>query len=460
LKVLLIVYDNGSYVSEFPVGLGYLAASLREAGNDVSIYNKDIYHYPEKHLTEHLNKNSFDLVGISVVGGYWQYSELLKISKAVNDSVNRKNFIYVMGGHGPAPEPEFFLEKTNADIIVVGEGERTGIEICEGKDLSEIHGIVYIKDGRIVKNKERELIEDLDLIPFPAWDLFPMNHYVLSKYPNIGHTDRSMPVLTSRGCKFHCNFCYRLDKGYRARSADNIIEEIKQLKEKYNVTFISFYDELFMSSKKRMESICNAMIDAKLNIHFNCDGRLNYANPETLKLMKKAGCVFINYGIESYDNQVMKNMHKALTIDIVNKGVKNTLDVGISPGLNIIFGNYGDTREILRKGVKFIKKYHDFAYLRTIRPVTPYPGSELYYDAIKLGLLKGPKDFYENKHKNSDLIAINFTDMTDKEVYDALFEANKELLEFHYKHIIKENIDVTKELYFGKKKGFRGYRHT
>lgn len=460
MNVLLIVYDNASYISEFPVGLGYIAAVLRDAGHKITIYSKDVYHYPEEHLTKYLDSHNFDFVGVSVVGGYWQYGELLRISKAVNKSANRNNFLYVLGGHGPAPEPEFFLKKTDADIIVIGEGEQTVLEICDEKPLETIDGIAYMKDGEFHKTNERKLIDNIDDIPFPAWEFFEMNHYALIQFPNMKHTDRSMPVLASRGCLFHCNFCYRMDSSYRVRSAQNIVDEIIQLKEKYHITYISFYDELFMSSRKRMEEVCGAIIDNDLDIRFNCDGRLNFARKDTLELMKKAGCVFINYGIESYDNQVMKNMHKNLTVEMVEKGVKNTLAAGISPGLNIIFGNYGDNAETLRKGKEFMLKYHDNSYLRTIRPVTPYPGSELYYDAIRDGRLKGPADFYENKHLNSDLIAVNFTDLTDNEVYHLLLDANSELIKSYYDFVVKSTIETTRKLYFEKDASFRGYRHT
>ena len=124
--------------------------------------------------------------------------------------------------------------------------------------------------------------------------------------------------------------------------------------------------------------------------------------------MKKAGCVFINYGIEAIDNDVLKNMKKSLTTEIIIKGIQATLDAGVSPGFNIIFGNIGDNRQTLKKGVDFLLKYDDGSQMRTIRPVTPYPGSPLYYYAIENGLLKDCEDFYENKHTNSDLLAINF----------------------------------------------------
>jgi radical SAM superfamily enzyme YgiQ (UPF0313 family) len=176
--------------------------------------------------------------------------------------------------------------------------------------------------------------------------------------------------------------------------------------------------------------------------------------------MKRAGAIFINYGIESFDNNVLKNMHKGLDTKTIETGLKNTLDAGIHMGINIIFGNIGDTRETLRKGVQLTLKYTDHAYQRTIRPVTPYPGSELYYYAIKKGLIKDIADFYENKHKNSDIMCCNFTDLTDKEFYNALFEANTILLNDQIEHDKRIYDETMRKMYFEGDASFRGFRQT
>ncbi len=213
-----------------------------------------------------------------------------------------------------------------------------------------------------------------------------------------------------------------------------------------------------MSSAKRTFNLCEAFIKSGLNIRWSCNGRLNYARPDVLEVMKKAGCVFINYGIEAMDDRILKNMQKALTTEQITKGIEATLAAEISPGFNIIFGNIGENAETLRKGVDFLLKYDDGAQLRNIRPVTPYPGSPLYYYAIKQGLLKDCEDFYENKHINSDLLAVNFTDMTDDEFHEALFKANKRLLENYFQKKLCGAIEDAKNLYMNKNKDFRGFR--
>lgn len=460
MRILLVIYDNDSYINWFPQGLAYIASVYKKAGHEVVIYNQDVYHYPEEHLAEYLKRNRFDMVGVSVIAGYYQYRKLLKISDAINALPNRP--FYAIGGHGPAPEPDYFLKKTKADLVVIGEGEKTALEIIEAleskRKFSEVKGIAYLENGKLVKTEERPLIQNLDDIPFPAYELFPMDHYALLRMPHIKSNERCIPMLSSRGCTFKCNFCYRMDKGFRPRSAEGIVEEINLLKRDYQISYIAFADELLMSSEKRTVEICEAFIKSKLNIKWDCNGRLNFAKPELLRLMKEAGCVFINYGIEAVDDQVLKNMNKRLTVKQIITGIENTLESGISPGFNIIFGNIGDTKETLEKGVEFLLKYDDHAQLRTIRPVTPYPGSPLYDYAIGKGLLKDVEDFYENKHINSDLLSVNFTDMTDDEFHQALFEANKRLLENYYNSQLKEMTHVAKDLYLNKNTSFRGFR--
>lgn len=463
MKILLIVPDNGSYISTFPLGIAYIASTLRNRGDEVTIYNKDVYHYSEEHLTDYLNENDFDIVGTGTCGGYYQYREMKNIARAVRASEKRQ--VFIVGGHLVTPEPEYFMNLLDADFIVMGEGEKTMEELCsvmENKGVySEVKGIAYRDaDGGVCVNPRRELIKNIDDIPFPAWDLFPMEHYSLMRMPNISSNERCMVMYSGRGCIFKCNFCYRMDTGFRPRSADSVIEEMKYLRDHYCIRYIAFFDELLISSVKRATEFCEKLIEADLGMKWDCNGRLNFAKPELLNLMKKAGCVFINYGIESMDEEALKRMNKNLTTKQIVEGIENTLAAGISPGYNIIFGNLGETKESLKLGVDFLLKYDDHAQLRTIRPVTPYPGCTLYYHAIENGLMKDVEDFYENKHVNSDLLAVNFTDMTDDEFYDALCEANEKLLSNYYDALKSKAIAVEHDLYRNRNKNFRGFRQT
>ena len=451
MKILLVSYDNDNTIPYFPLGLGYVAAAIRNAGHEVKIYQQDIYHYPPAHLTDYLNHNHFDAVGLGACGGYYQYQVMKNNCAAINASTDRP--MIWLGGHLPSPEPEYFLRTLHADFVVLGEGELSTVALLDQYEksalvkssYSDVRGIAYLNDqDHYVENIRMPLIQDVDSISYPAYDLFEMEPYFLYPVPNKYRKDRTMVMLSGRGCPFKCNFCYRMDEGFRPRSTSEIVKEIQTLKSKFGITYIAFWDELLMSSIKRTYEICNAFLEANLDIHWNCNGRLNFAckDVELLKLMKRAGCVFINYGIESMDDQCLKLMNKNLTTEMIVQGVENTLAAGISPGLNIIFGNFGENRGVIEKDVEFLLKYDDHAQLRTIRPVTPYPGTDLYKYAVQKGLIANIKDFYENKHTNSDLLTCNFTDMSDEEFYECLHWANSILLEHHLRHLRAENKKV------------------
>lgn len=463
MEVLLIAYDNDSFIHHLPLGIAYIASALGwGGGHKVTIYNQDQHHYPESHLVDYIAKNHFDVIGLGTIAGYYPYRKLLKISEAINSLDNRP--MYVLGGHGSAPEPEYFLKKTGADVIVIGEGERTILELLEAvehkRSLTTVAGIAFLDGGKLIQTKPQSLIDCLDGLPHPAWHLFPMDYYSLLRMPHTTNSDRVAAMLSGRGCSFRCNFCYRMDKGLRIRSSESIVFEMQTLKKDYGISYINFEDELLMTSPDRIVNLCEAFIKEDLNIRWNCNGRLNFAKTEVLNLMKKAGCVFINYGIESMDDVVLSNMNKKLTTEQIFEGVETTKAVGISPGLNIIFGNIGENAETLQKGVDFLLKYDDQTQLRTIRPVTPYPGCDLYYYAIEHGLLKDCADFYENKHINSDLLSVNFTELSDDEFHRLLFKANSVLLKNYYKHQMERMLDISERLYLEKDVNFRGYRQT
>jgi hypothetical protein len=254
-----------------------------------------------------------------------------------------------------------------------------------------------------------------------------------------------------------------MDPGYRMRLPEPLLDEIEKLHKDYGITYITFQDDLLMSSVEHTETVCLEFLKRRLPIRWCCNGRLNYCSEELLQLMKDAGCTFINYGIESMDQKVLNNMKKGLRPEMIIKGIEDTLTVGISPGLNFIFGNKGDNKKTIKSAVDFMLKYDDFAQKRTIRPVTPYPGSPLYYEAIKMGLLdknNPAENFYEKKHLNSDLICCNFTELSDEEFYECLRWANLSLMRNYYDKQKTSTLAQIDHLYKNKDASFRGFRHS
>ena len=463
-KVLFVVYDNGSYDHTIPMGFGAIGGILKRDGHDFTLWNQDMHHWPDDHLRIYLDENKFDVVVISLIAGYYQYHKMKLLAKAINNSKNRPFFI--MGGYGPTPEPEFFLKKSGCDVVCMGEGEVTISKLMDSLDnktsLRNVPGIAWLENGKLQQTPRAPLVPDLDVLPWTPYEKFPMHYYRMARCTKSKSTDFVMSMMSARGCSFKCTFCYRMDPGYRKRSAGSLLDEVEMLYKDYGINFINFQDDLLMSSVAHTEEVCKEFLKRNLPVKWQCNGRLNYCSEELLQLMKDSGCVFINYGIESMDQKVLNNMKKGLRPEMIIRGVEDTLKVGISPGLNFIFGNKGDNKETIKKAVDFMVKYDDFAQKRTIRPVTPYPGSPLYYDAIEMGLLdkdNPAEDFYERKHLNSDLICTNFTELSDEEFYECLRWANKTLMKNYYDKQRNSIMDQIDYLYDEKDVTFRGFRH-
>ncbi len=462
-RVLFVVYDNGSYDQIFPMGIGVLSAVLKTQGHELSFWHQDIHHWPDEDLKGYLDKNKFDVVILSLIAGYYQYQKMKNLSKAINNSKQRP--VYVMGGYGPTPEPEFFLKKSGCDIVCMGEGEVTIKKLMEAIEnktsLKNVPGIAWLENGKLQQTSRAPLV-DLQSVPPTPYEMFPMDIYKLMRTAKCLPTDFCFPLMSARGCSFKCTFCYRMDPGYRKRNPEDLLDEVEKLHKDYGITRFSFMDDLLMSSIDHTEAVCRELLKRNLPITWDCMGRLNYCSKELLQLMKDAGCVFIIYGIESMDQTVLNNMKKGLRPEMIISGIEQTFEVGISPGFNFIFGNRGDTKETLQKCVDFLIKYDDFAEKRTIRPVTPYPGSPLYYEAIDLGLLdkdNPAEDFYEKKHLNSDLLCCNFTKLTDREFYDALKWANTTLMKNYYDKQKSGTIKQINYLYDTLDTSFRGFRY-
>ena len=465
LKILFVVYDNGSYDHIFPMGFGAIAAVLKRDGHEITLWNQDMHHWPDDSLRTYLDENKFDVVVLSVIAGYYQYQKMLSLSKAINNSKNRP--FYIMGGYGPTPEPEFFLKKSECDVVCLGEGEVTVSKLMDAignkTPLKNVPGIAWFEDGKFQQTSRAHLVHDLDSLPPIPYDLFPMHYYRMLRLPKTKATDFVFPLMSARGCSFKCTFCYRMDPGYRMRLPGPLLDEVEMLQKDYGITYIAFQDDLLMSSVEHTEAVCLEFLKREVPVRWSCNGRLNYCSEELLQLMKDAGCVFINYGIESMDQKVLNNMKKGLRPEMIIRGVEDTLKVGISPGLNFIFGNKGDNKKTIKSTVDFLLKYDDFAQKRTIRPVTPYPGSPLYYDAIEMGLLdknNPAEDFYERKHLNSDLICTNFTELSDEEYYECLRWANSTLMKNYYDRQKIGTLAQIDHLYKEKDVSFRGFRHS
>ncbi len=470
-KVMFIIHDVYQDDNEFPLGVGYLTAVLQKQKAEVKVCCQDIYHYTNEELAEKYLKNEdYDLIGVGFLAARFKET-IIDLCDTINKY--KKNARLILGGHGASAIPEYVLKTTKADFIAIGESEETIVEllnaILQNQGIENVKGIAYWKNNKVVVNERRKPVKHLDELPYPAWDLFPMDIYTTNmKYPNLGDNEKAIQIITSRGCTNRCTFCYRMEKGIRFRKIEDVVDEMKYLYNKYGVTYFVIQDELFIASFKRLERFIDALKEnglyGKIKYNVSVGIRADVATDELTKMLKDSGCTYVNIGFESVVQQCLDEYKKNTTVEDNIKSAELMIKHDLRMGINFIWGIMSDNAETLKKSVEFIKKYNTYAELRTIRPVTPYPGSELYNYAISKGLLSGPEDFFE-KFKNSDLLTVNFTDIPDDDFYKLLFEANKELILDHYKHSemnleeANQMIDNFYNLYFKGFIKFRGARH-
>jgi len=366
------------------LGLGYLASSLEKKGHEVNILDLNIQRMDASALAQFLmlkdSKPSF--VGItSTATTIYRAFEIAEVCKIVFPDAK-----VVLGGVQPTVMPEVVLSNKFVDYVIRGEGEYVFLELIEGRDIRTIQGLSYKIENKFIHNPNQAPIQDLDKVPFPAYHLFSINKY----HPPQGLFRRlpAINLITSRGCPFRCTYCatQTIWPGkIRFRSIDNVIEELRELVARYRIREISFSDDTLVSVRSRIVELCEKILKNGINITWSCNAIVNFVDQEVLRLMKKAGCHHICYGIESADQQILKNINKHIKLEDAREAMRLTKRVGISCRASFMFGNPGETSDSMKKTLDFaLASNPDFALFNI---TTPYPGTPLYQWAKEKGYL-------------------------------------------------------------------------
>jgi len=421
-----------------PLGLGYVASVLRTAGHSLDVLDINAYRYPKEKVRSILEKKTppdFILTG----GIITTYTYLKWLTTQLRDIFDGTPIM--IGGSVSTSIPEIALSTLNVDIACIGEGEITAVEVADhieqNKDLASIKGIAYRKNGKIFKNELRAPIKDLDRIPLPAYDLFPMEIYVdnpvgyinIDKWGTGSRASREIPKSTNinvtRGCPYRCRFCYHdyLGPGYRHRSPQHVLMEMDFLNEKYGVTYFLWSDDESTIDRRFIHEFCDLIIKSKRDYQFELPGRVNMVDEKMLTELKSAGCNMVGYGIESGSQKILDNMNKQITVEQAKKAVKLTKEIFGDADTSFMIGYPGETDETIQETKEFCKEL-DLAP-EVIFFATPYPGTDLYEYAKKLGLIKNEVEYISNLWEQGERIAVNFTSWTDEE----LFEKRRALIE-------------------------------
>lgn len=432
MKILLITprYDSTAVPGSFPLGFGYLAAILKGRGHNVKVLDLSRTAGPESSraaTTIIQEAKEADIVGVG--GMITALTSLKFITQLIKKHHPEKKVI--VGGSAVSSWPEKLFPEIGADAGVLGEGEEALPELISAyennEDITSIPGTVLKNGEEVIFGPERAVIENLDDIPFPAWDMFDIERYITTRMVVPGKK-RSMNIIASRGCPFNCTFCYRnFGRKVRTRSAESVVEEIGFLVKNYNVRHIELQDELFLYSKKNVRAFCELLLRKNIKITWRALSRANILasfDADIMKLLKRCGNHWIGIGVESGSPEMLKKMNKVILPEQVIQASELCQNAGIKLSGTFLIGYPGETEETVRASVELCKKtglyYNPFFVL-------PYPGTELF-SRLRDRL---PEDKIDDMiYKMSEDVTslqINMTDIPDQDLLDMRERAVEEV---------------------------------
>jgi len=388
LKVLLISPPTRSVVKEVvgtagpPLGLAYLAAVARDAGWEPMIIDGLTEDLTPSELEDRIRKFQPDVVGLTATTpAIYDAYEAARIAKRVNPNA----LVLIGGPHATFTADEVLRECEQIDIVVMGEGEETFKQILDrfekNKGYEDILGIAYRKNNIVKINPPRPLIRDLDNLPIPAYDLLPMEKYVVEGV-------RYAAIMTSRGCPYNCIFCsssLQFGKKWRAHSPERVLEELRILREKFRVREIEFLDDTFTLNPKRAIDLSRKIVEEGLDISWSASSRVNTFNRSVGEAMHKAGAHTIYFGIESGSDKTLKFIGKGITRQQAIDAVKAAKEVELNALGSFVIGFPYETEEDIRSTIRFANKVNVDLAQFTI--ATPYPGTRLWEIAVRENLL-------------------------------------------------------------------------
>ena len=379
MKVLLLFPPTIHHNSSPPLSMLYLGQSLKMEGHTVSFIDAAAC-YKALNIQDVLKKVLSlkpDIIGITT-----NVIFIRAIYNLVKEIKNRYKCKIILGGPHASLLPMEALDNY-ADFVVIGEGEITTKELLKSidskKDISNINGISFKdSDDNYIHTPKRDLINNLDEIHFPDFDLADE-----SSYPSWKNWGGFVNVLTSRGCPYNCTYCSRLifGKKFRARTPDNVLEEIKIRKEKWGVENIDFFDDAFSINKDRINLLCESISAKKMNFNWKCATRADFLTSDLVQKMKEAGCISVSMGVESGNESTLKRIKKNISLDNVREALEWLKKYDIKATLNFMLGfpweNSDDikkTREFMISISENVYKFQDFGIL------VPIPGTQIYED--------------------------------------------------------------------------------
>ena len=430
MKVMLILptfgYDHGYPVffsnSDFPTGFAYIAAAIKGSGHEVVGVNPNnnvnyatAYDMIRSVITESLQKEKPGLIGLGGLSTDFKFfSDAINIIRENDPSIP-----IVLGGGIVNSDAEFIFTQLKPDFCIKGEAEDVIVKLIGALEsttpvFSEIENLGYWNENTPIFTKQDFNYIDIDDRLFPDYEPFDLSamidDYALAAryaYRYTRSDPRPMTIVSARGCPFKCTFCIHGDasdtRKYRARSIDNIIDEISYLYDMYNFNILIILDELFVAKSGRLAEFSSALINAKLDNGWDFDwifqthsnSKIDY---ETFNLAKKAGCYCFTYGLETGSPTVIESMNKKSKLSSIIKATNLAGEVKLGFYAAFIFGDTVETEETIHETMEFFSNYCRNLHI-SFAAIQPYPGSELFVRCLNNGTISNKLEYYKNIDK-------------------------------------------------------------
>ena len=376
LRTQKLITTNG-----YPLGLLYLASFLRTFGNHrVQIIDMKAEVISVKDAERKIADFNTDYIGIG--GMTYEALEIHELAKRFKNVF--PNTPVILGGPHATTSPEEIISDQNVDFVIIGEGEEPFKKLIDelehGKKVFETPGVAYRNKNNIVINKRIPASFNLDSLPFPAWDLINISKYFdFTRQSIVSMHHRYMTILTSRGCPYQCTYCHQVfGKKFRARSPENVFEEIKRLYYDYKIREFHVADDTFNLDISRAEKICDLITESNLEIGLSFPNglRVDIMTIPLLEKLKNAGTFMVSYAIESASPRLQKILKKNIRFDNVKKIIARTGQLGILCNGFFMIGLPGETKEDVETTLKYAwnSRFHTASFF----VLNPFPGTEVF----------------------------------------------------------------------------------
>lgn len=446
------------------VGLAYVMTAAQRAGFDFDLIDIDVYRFSDEEVARLIRMAACDVVAVgTLVSCYGRMKDLFAMVRSYHPRA-----VIVAGNTLGTSIPEILLSRTEVDVCVIGEGELTFVDLIhaldEGRSLRSVPGIAFRENGQYVQTGERELIADIDTIPFPNYDLFNMELYLETSKHLVANPAGlpipfddlvAFPVTSARGCPFHCNFCFHAfqERKYRFRTPKNIVDEIKYWKQKYGINYVNFWDELTFFNLRETEQFADEMIKADLGIYWiaSCRSELlvrKKGGLEVAKKLKQAKCHGLGFALESGSQEILNAMNKANTVKEFIEQCHVVREADIDVYTALVIGYPQETTDTLDETFRVLAEarvYPSVGFLQ-LMPATP-----MYRMAVEKGYIKNEEDYLRRMGDRQD-IRINMTKYPDDFLMKYTEEKLKDLNQILKTGVPEDSLIKTKTYYAVKKK--------